>query len=68
MLSAQLSHTYFLFGTVAGGAESAAPLPRTSALLGEEMNPAGVDPVEDDEAALRQAFFQAIGDVMPVVV
>jgi hypothetical protein len=32
------------------------------------MNPAGVDPVEDDEAALRQAFFQAIGDVMPVVV
>ncbi len=37
-------------------------------LLGEEVNPAGVAPIQDDEAALGEAFFETIGDVVANVI
>jgi hypothetical protein len=39
-----------------------------SGLLGEELDPTSVAPVQNDKAALREAFFEAIGDVVTNVI
>ncbi len=37
-------------------------------LLGEKVNPAGIAPIQNDEPALRESFFQAVRDVVADVV